>query len=95
MKTILVISTALVPVLMYYVTTISKHIQNAFNVIAVIALVLFGMITSTAVYQVIIDQAVFSTAIHSIFLNPYFLITGAFLGAYFIYRLLVLTMEGR
>lgn len=65
------------------------------NFIAVIAILLFGMITGTSVLQVIMDNQVFSTAIHGIFLNPFFLLSGAYLGVYIIYRLLIITMEER
>lgn len=69
--------------------------QLLFNIIAVISAIIFGSIASTSMFQILIDNAVFMTAIHGIFLNPFFLITGAYLGVFIIYRLLILTMDER
>ncbi|MFJ7733658.1 transposase [Lysinibacillus sp. NPDC097231] len=66
-----------------------------FNVAAVVATIIFGCIAATSIYQVIADDAVFMTTIHAIFLNPFFLITGAYLGVFLIYRLLLLAMHER
>lgn len=66
-----------------------------FNIFAVIATLAFGILVSTSIYQIIIDNAVFMTTIHRIFLNPYFLITGAYMGVFTIYRLIILTLDER
>lgn len=66
-----------------------------FNIIAVISTLIFGNIAATSIYQILIDNAVFMTAIHGIFLNPYFLIAGGYLGVFIIYRLMVLTWDER
>lgn len=72
-----------------------NNAQFIMNAIAFISIVIFGSIASVSVYQIIIDNSVFMTAIHSVFLNPVFLITGAYLGLYIIYRILILTMQER
>jgi hypothetical protein len=66
-----------------------------FNITAVISTLIFGNIAATSIYQILIDNAVFMTTIHGIFLNPYFLITGGYLGVFIIYRLMVLTWDER
>ena len=55
---------------------------------AVMAAVIAGNIAALAIYQIIRDNAVFMTTIHGIFLNPFFLVTGAYLGLYYTYQLL-------
>lgn len=66
-----------------------------FNIIAVISILIFGNIAATSIYQILIDNAVFMTTIHGVFLNPSFLITGGYLGVFIIYRLMVLTWDER
>lgn len=66
-----------------------------FNSVALISTIIFGMIAATSIYQVIIDDAVFMTTIHALFLNAWFLITGAYIGVYVIYRLALITWEER
>ncbi len=93
MKLLLVISSIIGPALMLYLTRKSKTFNTIFTVGAVIAAIIFGSIASTSVYQIIIDNAVFMTAIHAIFLNPAFLITGGYLGIFIIYRLIKLALD--
>lgn len=71
----------------------SKIARSAFNVLAVLATIIFGGIASTSIYQIIVDNAVFMTTIHAIFLNPLFLVTGAYIGVYMLYRFLLWTWE--
>lgn len=63
------------------------------NILSVVSIIIFGSIAATSIYQIIIDNAVFMTTIHAIFLNPFFLITGAYLGIYTITRLMIITMN--
>lgn|SRR5690625_1946910 len=95
LKILLVISSIAVPIIMLYLHKVNIRFQLVFNTIALIAAVLFGNISAISVYQVIIDNTVFMTAIHAIFLNPLFLITGAYLGGYIIYRLIIITLAER
>lgn len=62
---------------------------------AVLALIIFGGIASTGIYQMIVDDEVFMTTIHGLFLNKVFLATGAYVGAFVIFRLMKLTIEER
>lgn len=95
MKVILVISTIIVPSVMLYLVRKSDHFKIFFNIVAVLSTIIFGSIASTSIYQVIIDGTVFMTTIHALFLNSIFIITGAYLGVFIIYRLMILTLEER
>ncbi|WP_339236857.1 transposase [Oceanobacillus sp. FSL W7-1281] len=92
---ILLTGSIICPILMLYLKNRSKKFQIAFNAIAAISAVIFGIIAAVSIRQVLIDDTVFMTAIHSVFLNPFFLITGAYIGLFTIYRLLILTLDER
>lgn len=81
------------PIIMYYVKNKVHLTQRLFNVLAIISLIIFGNIAALSVRQILIDNTVFMTAIHGVFLNPFFLITGAYLGIFALYRLLMMTFE--
>jgi len=93
LKIILVLSSLLVPFIMLLLQIKSKIVRLSFNMLAVITMILFGSIASTSIYQIIVDKIVFMTTIHAIFLNPLFLVSGAYLGVFIIYRLMLLTWD--
>lgn len=93
MKIVLILSTIILPLIFYYLKVKIPFAQSTLNILAVISLTIFGMISSTSVYQVIVDDAVFSMQIHGLFLNPLFIISASYLGIYFIYRLLLLAVR--
>ena len=93
MKFLLVAATIIIPCVMLYVSMKSEKIQMIFNIVAVISVIIFGSITSTSIYQILIDDEVFMTTIHAIFLNPLFLLTGGYLGVFVICRLMMLTLH--
>ncbi|MGE7921452.1 transposase [Viridibacillus sp. NPDC093762] len=95
MKILLVLSSIVFPIIMVYLQNKNKIFLMIFNMIAVISTLIFGSIASTSIYQIIVDNAVFMTAIHKVFLNPLFLITGAYLGIYILYRLMIITLDER
>ena len=95
MKILLVIASISIPIIMFYLQKKNMKFKITFNIIAVISAIIFGNIASTSIFQILIDNTVFMTAIHGIFLNPFFLITGAYLGVFIVYRLLILTMDER
>ncbi len=95
MKILLVSSSIFVPVFMLYLQHKSDKFKMIFNIVAVISTIIFGSIASTTIYQIIVDDTVFMTTIHAIFLNPFFLVTGAYLGVFFIYRLIIMALEER
>jgi len=84
-----------VPVVMLYLQHKSDKFKMIFNIAAVISTIIFGSIASTTIYQIIVEDAVFMTTIHAIFLNSFFLLTGAYLGVFIIYRLMIMALEER
>jgi hypothetical protein len=88
---LLVVSSIIVPVVMLLLQKKSNIVRLSFNILAVLTMLLFGGIASTSIYQIIMDNAVFMTTIHAIFLNPLFLVSGAYIGVFIIYRLMLLT----
>ncbi len=88
-----VVMSIVLPIIMYYVKNKVHLTQRLFNVLAIISLIIFGNIAALSVRQILIDNTVFMTAIHGVFLNPFFLITGAYLGIFALYRLLMMTFE--
>ena len=95
MKIIIVISSIILPIIMLYLHRNIKKSALVFNTLAVISAVMFGNIAASSIYQVIIDDTVFMTTIHKIFLNPLFLLTGAYLGVYILYGLLIIILQER
>lgn len=93
LKLLIILSSIVVPIIMLLLQYKSNSVHSLWNVLAVFALIIFGSIASTSIYQIIVDGAVFMTTIHAIFLNPLFLVVGAYLGVFMIYRLLLLTCK--
>ncbi|MBB3113654.1 hypothetical protein FHS18_005767 [Paenibacillus phyllosphaerae] len=61
---------------------------------ASLALLAAASIAGSKVIEIIVNDEVLMTTVHEIFLNEIFLISSAYLGAYFIERLFQLTIEG-
>lgn len=78
---------------MYVLQNKSSKFRKTINILSVVSIIIFGSIAATSIYQIIVDNAVFMTAIHAIFLNPFFLVTGAYLGLFTITRLMILVMH--
>ncbi|MCH7321188.1 transposase [Solibacillus sp. MA9] len=95
MKFLLVMASLVAPVLMLFLKQSSNKFNMFFNIAAVLSTIIFGNIAATSIYQVIVDDTVFMTTIHALFLKPIFLVTGAYLGTFIIYRLILLTLEER
>jgi len=93
MKLILIIGSVALPIIMVYSEKFWLRLRDIYNAISMIALLTFGNIASFSIYKVIIDGTVFMTAIHGVFLNPFFLIAGAYIGIYVLYRLLLLSIK--
>lgn len=93
MKFLIILSSIISPIVFVYLHSINKKTGTVLNGIAFIAALVFGIISALSIYQIIIDNTVFMTAIHGIFLNPFFLITGAYLGVYILYRLILITID--
>lgn len=93
MKLFLVLLSLLLPLIMFFLQRIQVKFRFIFNIGAIITAIIFGNIAALSIYEIIKDNTVFMTNIHSIFLNPFFLLTGGYLGAYFIYRLILLAIN--
>jgi hypothetical protein len=75
---------------MCFLQHVWKRLDYYLHVIAILFLIIFSSIASIGVFTIIRDQTVFMTKIHGLFLNPFFLITGAYLGIYLIYRMWII-----
>lgn len=93
MKFLLISSSIGVPFLMVLLQKMWLKLRLFFNAAAILSVLVFGNISSLAIYGIIRDKTVFMTNIHGIFLNPLFLFTGSYLGVYFIYRMVLLTLD--
>lgn len=87
MKTVIVISTIILPLIMYFLHRKSDVLRKLFHLAAFILAIVFANSVALTIYETWIHDAVYTTSIHGILLNPYFLIPGAYLGIFFIYKL--------
>nr|WP_138417989.1 transposase [Aquibacillus sediminis] len=89
MKFMLMISSIILPIIMVILQRKWNKIQVLFHVLAIISALIFGNIAAIAIYTIIQDGTVFMTNIHGLFLNPFFLMTGAYLGLFTVYRMIL------
>lgn len=89
-KILLIVGSIVLPSLMVYVQYRWRVIDTLFNLLMIISITIFGNIAALSIHNIIMDDTVFMTKIHGIFLNPLFLATGAYIGVYTIYRLMLL-----
>lgn len=89
MKLLIVIGSIFLPVALLYLNYKFKYAHLVFSVIAVVSALIFGNIAALSIYNVIANDTLFMTTIHSIFLNPLFILTGAYLGVYIVYMLVL------
>lgn len=95
MTTIMLAIYIVIPCFMVYLQQKWTSFRHSLYILAVIAAILFSTIAATSITQIILEDAVFMTTIHAVFLHPIFLITGAYLGFYVIYRLINVTIQER
>ncbi len=71
---------------------LAKHstVRVVLHISAYFALYVLGTIISIHIYDVLMQDLVFMTSIHGILLNPFFLISGAYIGIYTLYLLFIL-----
>ncbi|WP_099157144.1 transposase [Virgibacillus ndiopensis] len=93
MKIVLIFGIILLPLIMFFAQKYLIKFRLIFNIGALISTFVFGNITSLSIYQIIKDNTVLMTNIHAVFLNPFFLITGSYMGVYILYRLLIVTAK--
>ncbi|WP_164214947.1 transposase [Virgibacillus sp. YIM 98842] len=92
MRIMLIAGSFILPLIMFYTQKRWLRLRIIYNAAAIVAVLVFGNISSLSIYQIIKDDTVFMTAIHGIFLNPFFLVAGSYIGIYILYRLLLLCM---
>lgn len=93
MKLLIILGSIVIPIVMVVIQKVWMKWRIVFNVVSIGSAVVFGDIAALAIYEIIKDNTVFMTHIHAIFLNPLFLITGAYLGLYFLYRLMLIAAK--
>lgn len=95
LKILIVVSSLIVPILMLYTELRQPVFGKIYHFIALIAFLIFGNIAALSVYQVIKERTVFTMEIHGLFLNPFFLIAGSYIGIYLVYYLLLLSLDAK
>lgn len=93
MKIIIILGSIVGPALMIILQMKWRKLQTLFNFAAILSALIFGNIAALAILEIIKDNTVFMTNIHGIFLNPFFLFTGAYLGVYLLYILILRTFK--
>lgn len=89
MRIFIISGSIILPLIMFYLQRLWPKCHLLYQIVAIISLLVFGNIAALAIYKVIIDNTVFMTKIHAIFLNPFFLITGAYLGVFIVYTMIL------
>ncbi|RTQ91338.1 transposase [Lysinibacillus telephonicus] len=93
MKIFLIVGSIVIPIVMVVLQRKWWKHHIFFNLAALISALIFGNIASIAIFNIIKDNKVFMTNIHSVFLNPFFLITGAYLGLYLLYTIILRSLN--
>ncbi|WP_026572897.1 hypothetical protein [Bacillus sp. UNC438CL73TsuS30] len=89
MKILLILASIVTPILMIILQRKWVKLQNLYHVVAIISVLIFGNIASIGILNIINDGTVFMTNIHALFLNPFFLMTGGYLGFYLLYLIVL------
>lgn len=95
MNVFILVTIIVIPALMVYLQQKSDKMRLVFNALGVVSAILFGYIAATSITQIILEDMVFMTTIHAVFLNPIFLLTGAYLGLFFIQYMIDITIHFR
>lgn len=95
MNVFIIVTIIVIPALMVYLQQKSDKMRLVFNALGVVSAIVFGYIAATSITQIILEDMVFMTTIHAVFLNPIFLLTGAYLGLFFIQYMIDITIHFR
>lgn len=95
MRLFLVFGSIFVPLLMIGLQRKWHKLGLIYNLLAILSSLIFGNIGAISIYDIITNKTVFMTTIHAVFLNPFFLITGAYLGVYLLYLLVYWNLKGK
>lgn len=71
-----------------------EKVRRGLDGLACLAAFVFFVVTASAVMKTLLDDTVFMTEVHSVLLNPSFLISGAYLGPYGVSKLAVMAWRG-
>ncbi|MNI68584.1 hypothetical protein D3C73_1242880 [compost metagenome] len=82
-----------IPLFMLVSAWLVDKLTVLYDGIAVACTYVFGVITALAIYKIIRDDTVFMTNIHDVFNNWIFLMVGAYLGNYLLFRLVLRTLK--
>jgi len=93
MEVFLILGRIIAPALMIILQRKWFKFRSIFHVAAILSALIFGNIASISIHQIIENQTVFMTNIHALFLNPLFLLAGAYLGVYLLYTLALHTLN--
>ncbi|MEX2461206.1 MAG: transposase [Paenibacillaceae bacterium] len=93
MKILIILGSVFTPILMLLMQKYWIKWRILLNVVSILSAFIIGNIAALSIYEIIKDNTVFMTNIHAIFLNPFFLITGSYLGVYFLYRLILVALK--
>ncbi|WP_438445429.1 transposase [Gorillibacterium sp. sgz5001074] len=88
MALLIVAGTVLIPLAMWGTSVSREGLRSAYDLLALAAALTFGIWSGLAVYGINRHHTVLTTEIHKLFLDPWFLSAGAYLGLYGIYRIL-------
>jgi hypothetical protein len=84
-----------IPMIMFWSAKSSRVLERIYHVLALASLYLFTVTVGLYVLDTIYAGKVYSTTIHGILLNPFFLLPGGYFGMYVLYQLLRLIFAGR
>jgi hypothetical protein len=90
---LIVSGSIIIPIIMLFFSLKWKGAELVSNTLALLSALVFGNIAAASIYRILKNHTVFMTSIHAIFLNSAFLLTGAYLGIYVLYKLLALTLN--
>lgn len=93
MNILLILGIIFLPLLMVYLHDKWNRSCTVLILFMILSLIIFGSIAAISIHEIIKNDRVFMTAIHAVFLNPLFLITGAYIMIFPIYRLILLCKE--
>ncbi|HBJ00352.1 MAG TPA: transposase [Lysinibacillus sp.] len=95
MNVFIMVTIIVIPAVMVYLQQKSDKMRLVFNALGVVSAIFFGYIAATSITHIILEDVVFMTTIHAVFLNPIFLLTGAYLGLFFIQYMINITIRFR
>ncbi|KYG28276.1 hypothetical protein [Alkalihalobacillus trypoxylicola] len=91
---VILMVTILFPIIMILFSR-NNVLSFTFDALAYLFFILFSSLAAYYVWEILRTGEVFMTTIHSLFLNPFFLIASSYLGLYVIYQLLTVCLKNK